>query len=578
MSDDERPDGGSQPAPTGRSGLRAPDRRLLLGYGPALVIGAAFLLMAILVPTVAPEQNVTSGAGSPNAPSPGAATGLPVSGASTPGGPVSSALPGAANANSSAGGHAGGGVSLPPVVSACAGRQVQGDPYAPPCVKFSGGNGAATSPGVTASSITVAYRIPADNVSSAQQAIQQIAGKYNASRFSDSPEAVQRTLSDLVAYFNLHFQFYGRKMVLEPYNGQGQLGQEITGGGQAAAQADAIHVAQSMHAFVDISALSQPYAEALSAQHVVNVGVPYMSQEWFQQHAPYAWSFFPSCTDLSDEGAAISVREMGSQNVTWAGTGVRNGQPRKSAIIAPDNPAYQQCAHRVLDAMAASGHPAAANLTYTLDLSQLSQEAASLEQQIVNDGITTIGCGCDPITLVYLTGDLENAHYEPEWLNIGAAFTDIDLVAQLFNQSVWSHAMGVSNNGDVPPYGGSLGYFAAKSMDPGNPPAHIVDILYEDLYIVALGIEEAGPDLTPVTFEKGLWNYGGGNGEYGPWTFNINGTSYWTPQHSYRFEWWNPKAISSFDQEQGSWVLGSTYYTPQTTPPGPPPVFPNGPQ
>src|SRR6185437_1339073 len=132
----------------------------------------------------------------------------------------------------------------------------------------------------------------------------------------------------------------------------------------------------------------------------VNIGVPYMSYEWFQAHQPYAWSFFPTCTDLADEGASISVREMINQNVTWAGSGVQNGQPRKVAIIAPDNTAYQQCAHHVIAAMTGAGHPPAANLTYTLDLSQLSQEAASLEQQIVNDGITTIGCGCDPITLV----------------------------------------------------------------------------------------------------------------------------------------------------------------------------------
>ena len=564
----------SEPLDRGRLGsaLRPPDRRLLMGYGPAVVIAAAFLLMAFLVPTVAPEQNVTAGVTPGSGSSTGPANGLPVSGQPGPG---AMTVPGSAGPGAS-GSHRGNGP--PPVVTGCPGGQVHGDPYAPSCVQFSGGNGGATSPGVTDSTITVSYRIPADNVSSAQQAIQQIAGKYNASRFSDSPQSVARTLDDLVTYFNAHFQFYGRKIVLQQYNGQGQLGQEITGGGQAAAQSDAIHVADTVHAFADISALTQPYSEALSDQKVVNIGVPYMSYEWFQSHQPYAWSFFPTCTDLADEGASISVREMIDQNVTWAGTGVQNGQARKVAIIAPDNTAYQQCTHRVIAAMTAAGHKPAANLTYTLDLSQLSQEAASLEQQIVNDGITTIGCGCDPITLVYLTGDLENAHYEPEWLNIGAAFTDVDLVAQLFNQPVWSHAMGVTNNGDIPPYGGSLGYFAAKSVDPSNPPAHIVDILYEDLYILALGIQEAGPTLTPLDFEKGLWNYGGGNGEYGPWTFRVNGSPEWTPQHSYRFEWWDPKAISNFDQEQGAWAVGSTYYTPSTTPQGPPPVFPNGPQ
>jgi hypothetical protein len=445
-------------------------------------------------------------------------------------------------------------------------------------VRFSGNNGGATSRGVTASSVLVTFRIPADNVSSAQQAIQQIAGKYNASRFADTPQSIERTLRDLVSYFNERFQFYGRKIVLRQFNGQGQLGQEITDGGQSQAQADALTVADTIHAFADISALSQPYAENLAAQHVVNVGVPYMSQPWFQSHAPYAWSFFPNCTDLGNESAAISLRETVNQKVTWAGTGVQNGQPRRIAVVAPDNPVYQQCAGRVTSALAAAGHPVVANLSYALDLSQLSQEASSLEQQIVNDGITTIYCGCDPITLVYLSGDLQNAHYQPEWFNIGAAFTDVDLVAQLFNQPVWSHAAGITNNGAVPPYGGSLGFFAAQSVDPNNPPAHIVDILYEDVYLLALGIQQAGPDLTPATFQQGMFNYVGGNGEYGPWSFNLNGTGYWTPQHAFRFEWWDPNAISAFDQVKGEWVTGSTFYTASQVPYGPPPVFPNGPQ
>ena len=555
------------------SRLRPSDRRLLAGYGPAVLISVAFLLMALLAPTVAPERVVGAGGTA-------AGTGAGVLGE---GGPVgtgdAASAPGGVASGGTASAKAAGtkGQAAPGVVKACNGPQVPGDPYSPPCLTFSGDNGGATSKGVTGSTINVAYRLPADNTASVQQAIQQIAGKYNAARFSDTAESITRTLNDLTTYFNTHFQFYGRKIALKQYNGQGQIGQELTDGGQAAAQSDAIHVAQSMGSFADVSALTQPYAEALAAQKIMNFGAPYMSQEWFQSHAPYSWSFFPNCTDLSDESAAISVN-MANQSVTWAGQGVQNGKPRKVAFVYPDNPIYVQCAKRVVDALAKAGHPVADNITYTLDLSQLSQEAGSIEQKIVNDGITTIGCGCDPITLVYLTGDLENAHYEPEIFNIGAAFTDIDLVAQLFNQKVWAHAAGVTNNGDVPPYGGSLGYAAARSVDPNNPPAHIVDIIYEQLYMLALGIQLAGPNLTPATFQQGMFNYQGGNGEYGPWTFNSNGTTYWTPQHQYRFEWWNPNLISTFDQQQGPWVVGKTFYSASNTPPGPPPVFPNGPQ
>ena len=127
-----------------------------------------------------------------------------------------------------------------------------------------------------------------------------------------------------------------------------------------------------------------------------------------------------------------------------------------------------------------------------------------------------------------------------------------------------------------PAYGSSLGYFAAKSVDPSAAPAHEVDILYEDLYILALGIELAGPDLTPTTFEHGLWNYAGGNGEYGPWTFNENGVGQFTPQHEFRYQWWDPNVTSDFDGQQGAWVSGTTWYTASDIPPGPAPVFPNG--
>ena len=376
---------------------------------------------------------------------------------------------------------------------------------------------------MTANSITVSYRIPADNISSVDGAIQAITGKYNGAQFSDTTADITRTINDLITYFNTRFQFYGRKIVLKEFHGQGQLTSEITGGGQSQADADALTASQSVDSFADVSALSQPYSQALSSDHVVNIGAPYMSQQFFQTNAPYAWSFFPNCTDLSAEGAAINVLENTPNPVSFAGTGVANGQPRKIALIAPDNPVYQQCVSLVASALAKAGHPVAQNDSYTLDLSSLSQQASAMEQKIVNDHITTIACGCDPITLIYLTQDLDDQHYLPEIFNIGAAFTDEDLLAQLFDQNAWAHAWGITNNGNIPPYGSSLGYFAAKSVDPNFPPAHLVDTVYEDLYILALGIELAGPDLTPQTFQQGLFNYGGGDGEYGPWSFNVNG-------------------------------------------------------
>lgn len=576
--------------------IRPTDRRLLSGYGPGIFLVTAFLLMAFLVPTVAPEQNVASSAAPTN-------SGLVAGGGSSPSGPVggtgtqsatasgpsaaTGAKPTAGTPSAGGGPHPGAagpnGTPVPAgtkagTVAACTGAQVHGDPYSPPCTTFSGSNGGATSRGVTANQITVSYRIPADNIASIDAAIQQLAGKYNQAAFSDTSADVERTISDLVTYFNQHFQFYGRKMVLQQFNGQGTLTSEITGGGQSQANADALTDANSVKAFADISAFSQPYAQALSNQHVVNIGSPYMSLGWYQQNAPYAWSFFPNCTTATQGAVAVLTKQLLPQNVTWAGQGVSDGQPRKYAVIAPDNPVYQQCIGIVRDAMAKAGHPAAANLSYTADLSELSQEAASMEQQLVNDKITTVLCACDPITLIYLTGDLDNANYIPEIVNSGGAFTDEDVVSQLFDQKVWAHAAGQTFNGETPPYGSSLGYFAAKSVDPSHNPAHEADIIYEDLYILALGIQLAGPNLTPQTFQQGLFSYGGGTGQYGPWSFHQNGQGIWTPQYQFKYEWWNPKTASPFNGQPGSWIIDDHWYGFGQVPAGPEPVFPNGPQ
>ena len=68
------------------------------------------------------------------------------------------------------------------------------------------------------------------------------------------------------------------------------------------------------------------------------------------------------------------------------------------------------------------------------------------------DGITTIICGCDPILPVFLSGVANREQYYPEFIIVGTALTDADIVGQLWNQNFASHAFGVSPlDGFVPP-------------------------------------------------------------------------------------------------------------------------------
>src|SRR5205085_5062503 len=173
--------------------------------------------------------------------------------------------------------------------------QIPGDPYSPPCIQFSGDNGGATAKGVTKDTITVAVRLTTDQ--SFQQTLAQLAG----AQLRDTNDDNVRTIQAMAQYFNSHFNFYGRKIVIKTYTGQGSLGNELQGNGQAAAQADATTVGKQINAFADITGEAEPYGTSLKNQGVITFGDPYMPAYWHQNHAPYAWSLATDGTDLATD-------------------------------------------------------------------------------------------------------------------------------------------------------------------------------------------------------------------------------------------------------------------------------------
>jgi hypothetical protein len=305
---------------------------------------AAFALMVTLVPTVAREQTVIHDGATISGGRDASGTGADAAPPSLPGsGSLAATGPGTATPR--------GARTVIGHTSACSDRrqQVPGDPYSPPCAVFTGDNGGATSRGVSRDTIVVAYRQTADPDLSATVA------KLVGSDIIDSPEDTLRTFQGLVDYFNTHFQLYGRKIRLVPYQGQGRLTKEFLGAGQENANADAIRVGSEMGAFADLTGLTEPYAEALARQHVVNFGAPYMSRRWFLDHRPYSWSMLTDCTILAQNSADYLNKRILGRPARYAG-GDLQGRARKLAIIAPENPEYQQCLHDDLDVLHSAGN------------------------------------------------------------------------------------------------------------------------------------------------------------------------------------------------------------------------------
>ena len=143
-------------------------------------------------------------------------------------------------------------------------------------------------------------------------------------------------------------------------------------------------------------------------------------------------------------------------------------------------------------------------MNYRLDiLNSMSNQAANVVAQLKSKGATSIFCGCDPIFPVFLTTKASEQNYFPEWVLVGVALTDHDIVGQLYGPgAVDAHVRGQLRRDDHSRSAPASATQAYKSFRK-DEPAFSVEIIYAQMYMLALGIQLAGPKLTPQTFESG---------------------------------------------------------------------------
>jgi hypothetical protein len=439
-------------------------------------------------------------------------------------------------------------------VTACPDRelQVESSRYSPPCFTFTGDNGGRTTRGVTTDTIKVAFRTN-DNPT-----FFSLLARLGNVSFDESVRDWERTAVGLVDYFNENFEFYGRRLELVPYFGRGQIAEELTGGGRDNATNDAVRVAQDIGAFADVTALSRPYAEALSDREVVNIGAPFMPREWFTDNAPYAWSSLPSCTIGAEAGAEFGVKRQLGKPAAFAG-GELHDRIRTVGVVIPNDQEWKRCGETGRRILQDAGYDTDLRLEYVLDLTTVQTQAADAVARLKAANITSVVCGCDPLMLMYMTARAEEQNYEPEWLILGTGFIDLDLIGQMITASAgdqWLHATGSSPLATPEPPGTGEAYRAYRSVRD-DEPSLMVDLLYHQLLLLAIGIQMAGPDLRPETFESGMFAFPQRSGAVGTWKFSADN---YTGVIDAREIWWDPDAISPWNGQPGTYLDNGTRY------------------
>ena len=466
-------------------------------------------------------------------------------------------------ASPAAAGRAGPGRSGVTGAADCPGgsRQDRNSAYSPPCLRFSGDNGGATSKGVTGDRIVIAMR-----------KIDDMGGRGRQYGITDTAADLERTLVAYVDYFNRVYELYGRRVEIAFYQPKSGGSDAFRGGDQEEANADALVVGQQIKAFADISATYPALADALARQGVVAVGPVHMPQDWYQARAPYAWGLLPDCNSLLANHVDYLVKRVAPYPARFAGSPALRSKPRALGVVVPDSPWYQQCANQAEAQLKAAGHRLAARVNYPLDFNQAAQTATNVVSQLKAAGVTTVVCWCDPVLPYFATTQASQQEYGPEWVISGFALTDADLAGQLYDRQQWAHAFGLSLLGDLTQGYDSESYRAYKALR-ADEPASLRDILYYPLLFLFSCLEMAGPQLTPQTFEQGCFAAPWGAGEMGRWRY---GPGDYTAMEDAREVYWDPDATSPFNGKPGRYVatLGGRRFRgdwPAGEPPFPPP-------
>jgi hypothetical protein len=398
-------------------------------------------------------------------------------------------------------------------------------------------NGGATSTGVTDDEIVVAhYNAQVDPTADALA--NQILGPDRP-----TPEENNEFRQEEVKAYNALYETYGRKLKLVEVDASGPAADD------AAGRADAIKIADDLHAFAVLGGPAQTnaYAEELAARKVICVCLAGQPGEVYQRLSPYVWGLTMSSSEAYTHRADYVINKLAGKKAQYAGDPAFQKEDRRFAIVYYETADSSRKAG--VDAFEKQLKDAGVNLAdripYILDLSKASEDATTIIAKLKDEGVTSVIFAGDGIFPIYLTGAATQQNYNPEWIITGSTGTDITALARRYDQKQWAHAFGISQLvARVDPEQ------AEKEANPiswylGKPFDAYPNIF--DIGLMFSGIQLAGPDLTPESFRDGLFSLKPINGHTTVTGSSFGNAGIW-PDDDYNGVddvtevWWDPAA------------------------------------
>jgi hypothetical protein len=375
---------------------------------------------------------------------------------------------------------------------------VAGFEAAPPCQPtFAGNNGGATTRGVTAKTIEIVYYQA--KTSLALQAILGPAG------LSPSEAQVRDYINRATTFINSRYELWGRKVHVDFFVSQSCQNSPPS---DSCFRQDAQTVVAKYHPFAVLfprNITAPGFNAELSHLGVVNLGGMNMPLSFSADQAPYHYDYDMDGDTQAEIAGEWYCKELANRKAVYAGEADFRGKWRAAEVLTEDTPEHVETAQRLAAIINQCDHHGGATVkTYSPDTSQAVVQSTTLASQAKQSGITTLLYSSDPIFPVYLTPQMTNQNYFPENVVIGSGYLDFDGLGQLYDQRQWKNAFGL---GDLPDmaalshYDSGAVYRSTKgSQAPFTSAANIQGFFS----VLSSGLQQAGPDLTPTNFERGV--------------------------------------------------------------------------
>ena len=378
----------------------------------------------------------------------------------------------------------------------------------PICVKpwkDGAGNGGATSAGVSKDRIKVFAVVPGET----QLALVDSGGAAPINRADNSRSTYEAAVHDYLLPFMRFYETWGRDIEVR----------FLTSGGsdETAQRADAVTIkAETPFAVLNFVTKGLDVLDAELAKSKILVFGYATTTEKALAQAPYRWGQTDSQA-LAINTAEVVGKQLVNKSAEFAGSEDLQKQPRKFAAVYMENVVdidpFRTDLKKYGGALATEYSYPANGSTFG-DPVVAAEQAPTVVTKMKQAGVTTVILFSDFSMNKSMMEQATKQEWYPEWFFTGTVFQDVGVLGRQYPAEQASHAFGISSlspyvspDPTPPPPQKSLSVLTNSQnwywgegvgTSSASVPPHLTWLLQ--------GVHAAGPNLTPKTFQHGLFS------------------------------------------------------------------------